>query len=131
MKIRNILIPLMLILLIAAGASTVLGQEWVKLGEKSVNFKLDHDTIGATGKGKVREIHMRVMYAPIKFTKVVLHYKDGDQMALDYLEDVQVGIDSRSITIEGDGHVIKSIEFWYKTDAFGGKKAKVAVYGRG
>ena len=121
----------MFVMFVAAGVTAVSAQDWVKLGEKKVNFKLDHDTIQATGKGKIREIHMRVMNAPVKFTRVVINYRDGEKKELDYLEDVQVGTDSRSITIEGDGHVIKSIEFWYKTDAFGGKKAKVAVYGRG
>jgi len=46
------------------------------------------------------------------------------------MEDVKVGGESRSITFEGDGHVIKSVDFWYETDSLGGKKAKVAVYGR-
>lgn len=130
MKIRKIFIPLMFVMFVVAGVTAVSAQDWKKLGEKSVNFKLDHDTIQATGKGKVREIHLRVIYAPVKFTKVVINYADGDKMALDYLENVQVGTDSRSITIEGDGHVIKSIEFWYETDTLSGKKAKVVVYGR-
>ena len=120
----------MLLLFVVAGVTAVSAQDWVKLGEKDVNFKVDHDTIGAESKGPIREIRMRVMYAPIKFTKVVINYKDGTKTELEYLEDVQVGVDSRTITIEGDGHVIKTVDFWYQTDALAGKKAKVQVFGR-
>lgn len=129
MKLRKIIVPLMLVLFVAAGVMAVTG-DWVKLGEKDVDFSVDHDTIGAESKGPIREIHLKVMNAPVKFKKVVINYKDGEKKELEYLEDVKVGDDSRSITIEGDGHVIKTVDLWYETDSLGGKKAKVAVYGR-
>ncbi len=112
----------------AAGVSAQDG--WVKLAEKDVDFNIDHDTVGAESKGAIREIHVRVMYAPIKFRKVVIHYKDGLKKEVEYLENVEVGKYSRSITFEGDGHLIKSIDFWYETDKLEGKKAKVEFYGR-
>jgi hypothetical protein len=122
----------MLVLLVASAATAVSAQDWIKLGEKDVDFKVDHDTISASNNGKrVREIQLKVMHAPIKFKKIVITYKDGERKELDYLEDVQVGVESRTITIEGDGHIIKTIEFWYETDSLGGKKAKVTAYGRG
>lgn len=103
---------------------------WLKLGEKDVDFKIDHDTIGAESKGNIRELQFRVMNAPIKFKKVVIHYKDGERKEVEFLEELEVGRESRSVTIEGDGHPIKSVDVWYETDSLGGKKAKVAVYGR-
>lgn len=121
----------MFVMFVAAGSSVVSAQsDWVKLGEKDVDFSVDHDTIGAESKGAIREIHLRVMNAPIKLRKVVINYKDGMKKEVEYLENVEVGKESRSITIEGDGHVIKTIDLWYETDTMGGKKAKVAVYGR-
>lgn len=121
----------MCVLFVAAGSMALSTQkEWVKLGEKDVDFSVDHDNIGAESKGAIREIHLRVTNAPIKFKKVVINYKDGEKQSLEYLEDVKVGDESRSITIGGDGHVIKSVDFWYETDTLGGKKAKVAIYGR-
>ena len=130
MKVKKVIIPLILVLFVAAGISAAPFDDWIKLGEKDVNFSVDHDTIGAESKGPIREIHLRVLNAPIKFRKVVINYKDGEKQELEYLEDVQVGTDSRSITIPGDGHKIKTIDFWYETDTMGGKKAKVQVYGR-
>lgn len=131
MKFHKIFIPSMFVLMLAAATMTVSAQGWRQLGEKDVDFKIDHDTINASDKGKIREIHMTVANAPIKFRRVVINYKDGTKQELEYLEDVQVGTDSRSITIDGDGHIINTIDFWYETDSLGGKKAKVTVYGRG
>lgn len=131
MKIRKYTVPLFVLMLtLAAGSMTVSAQDWVKLGEKDVDFKIDKDSIGTDHKGRVKEIHLRVMNAPVKFKKVVINYSDGKMQELEYLEDVQVGTYSRSITIEGDGSSIKSIDLWYETDSLGGKKAKVAVYGK-
>ena len=130
MKIRNTLFPLMIMLFVAASA--VSAQEWKRLGQKDVDFSIDHDTIVATGKGTpVREIHLSVTKAPVKFQRVVINYKNGEKQEVEFLEDVQMGHESRSITIEGTGRVIKSVDLWYETASLGGKKAKVTVYGRG
>lgn len=121
----------MFAMLLGVSTMAVSAQDgWVKLAEKDVDFSTDHDTVGAESKGAIREIHIRVMNAPIKFKKVVIHYKDNLKKEVEYLENVEVGRESRSITIEGDGHLIKSIDFWYETDKLEGKKAKVAFYGR-
>ncbi len=130
MKFQKIMIPILFAIILAAGATMATAQEWRKLGEKDVNFSVDHDTIVASDKGGIREVHMSVKYAPVKFQRVVINYKDGMKQELEYLEDVQVGTFSSSINIEGDGHIIKSIDFWYETDSLGGKKAKVTVFGR-
>ena len=135
MKFKTLFIPLALIIFALAGTAAAQADmkpagDWVKLGEKDVDFKVDHDTIGAESKGNIREIHLRVANAPIKFRKVVVNYKDGNKQELEFLEDVAIGKESRAITIEGDGHPIKTVDLWYETDSLGGKKAKVTIYGR-
>jgi hypothetical protein len=131
MKVQKSLIPMLVLVFAAFGTIAAYGQSnWVKLGEKDVDHKIDHDTIVASDKGHIREIHLAVRNAPIKFSRVVINYRDGMKQELEFLEDVAVGHESRSINIEGDGHVIKSLDFWYETDSLGGKKAKVTVYGR-
>lgn len=129
MKFSRTFIPVALIISTIA-AIAVAQTSWVKLGEKDVDFTVDHDTIGAESKGNIRELQFRVMNAPVKFKKVVIHYKDDVKKEVEYIEEVQVGKESRSLIIEGDGHPIKSVDVWYETDSLGGKKAKVAVYGR-
>jgi hypothetical protein len=130
MSFRKLFIPLTLLLFFVAGAATVSAQEWRKLGQKDVNFTIDHDTINASGKGKIREIHMVTKYAPVTLKRVVINYKDGTNQDVDFAENLEVGKASRAITIQGDGHVINRIDLWYVTDAMKGKKAKITVYGR-
>jgi hypothetical protein len=115
----------------AAGASAVSAQKfnWVKLGEKDVDHKVDHDTISADKNDHIKEIHVQVRKAPVKFRRVVINYTDGVKQEVEFLENLAMGHESRSITIEGDGHSIKNIDLWYETDSLGGKKAKVTVYG--
>lgn len=121
---------LLAVLFVFSLAGTASAQKWVKLGQKDVDFHIDHDTIVAKNKGHIREINLRVMYAPVKFSRVVINYKDGTKQDVEFLENVSMGSQSRSLTIEGDGHVIKTIDLWYETNSLGGKKAKVTVYGR-
>ena len=131
MNIKRSIVPLMVLFVLAMGITTASAQGWRKLGQKDVNFTTDHDTINASGKGKIREIHLTVKYSPVSIKRVVINYKDGTNQDLEFVEDLQVGRESRAITIEGDGHVINRIDLWYETNAMAGKKAKVTVYGRG
>ena len=130
MNTRRLFIPLILLIFFVTGVTTASAQNWHKLGQKDVNFTIDHDTISTGDRGHIREIHMQVKYAPVKLRRVVINYKDGTHQDVEYLEDLTIGRDSRSITIEGDGHVIHTIDLWYETAAMAGKKAKITVYGR-
>jgi hypothetical protein len=130
MMIRKGFVHLFVLTILAMSVAVFAGSDWIKLGEKDVDFGTDHDSIGVDHKGNVREIRLSVRKAPIKFQKVVINYKDGNRQELPFLEEVQVGKDSRTLTIEGDGHPIKSLDLWYETDSMGGKKAKVAIFGR-
>jgi len=130
--LKRFTVPFLVLFVIALGASMGSAQtgKWKKLGEKDVDHNMDHDRIIARDKGHIREIHVAVKYAPVKFQKVIINYKDGQKQEVEFLEDVQLGHQSRAINIEGDGHVIDSIDLWYETNSFKGKKAKVSVYGR-
>jgi hypothetical protein len=119
----------MLLMFAVAGTSVVSAQDWKKLGQKDVDFHLDHDRIIARDKGGIREVHFSVKNAPVKFSRVVINYKNGEKQEVEFLEDVGLGKETRSITIEGNGRKIDSIDLWYETDSLGGKKAKVTAYG--
>jgi len=133
MTIRRIIVPFMLVLIALAGATVASAQggDWKKLGQKDVDFHIDHDRIIARDKGGIREVHFSVTHAPVKFQKVVINYKNGEKQTVDFLEDVRLGGETKSITIEGNGRKIDSIDLWYETNSLGGKKAKVTAYGRG
>jgi len=130
--LKRYLTPIFILCLIAAGVSASSAQtgKWKKLGQKDVDFNVDHDHIVARDKGHIREINVSVKYAPVNFRKVIINYKDGTKQEVEFLENVALGKQSRSINIEGDGHVIDSVDMWYETASLGGKKAKVTVFGR-
>lgn len=132
MAIRKLFVPVVLMFVLSALASVAAAQDnWVKLGEKDVDFHVDHDKIVATGKGEhVREIRMQIRYAPVKFQRIVIHYKNGERQDVDFPEDVAMDAFTRTVAIEGNGRVIKDLDLWYVTDSLGGKKAKVTVFGR-
>lgn len=131
MNTKKLLITFIVTGLFAASAAVVSAQGgWIKLGQKDVDHSIDHDTVVAHKGDHIKEIHLSVTKAPVKFRKVIIHYADGVNQEVEFLEDVALGHESRAINIEGDGHVIKTIDFWYETDSLGGKKAKVTVYGR-
>ena len=85
-------------MLVLAAASAASAQAWQRLGEKDVNFGVDHDRISAGGHGAIRELHFVVQNNPIKFTKVVINYKNGEHQDVDYAEDLVLDKESRSIT---------------------------------
>jgi hypothetical protein len=130
--LKRLATPLLALFVIAVGVSVASAQNghWRKLGEKDVDFNIDHDHIIARDKGHIREIHLAVRYAPVNFRRVVINYKDGTKQEVEFLENVALGHESRSINIVGDGHVIDSVDMWYETASLGGKKAKVTVYGK-
>ncbi len=132
MNINKIIIPAIMLIFIAVGATSASAQaKWTKLGEKVVNYTGDHDTITADDDDlRIRELKMSVENAPVRFLRVVVNYKDGVKEDLEFLEDVAIGKESRSLTVHGDGHPIKSIDFWYENASLGGKNARVIVYGR-
>ena len=131
MKTQTMLILLMAALFIVGGTTLASAQSgWKKLGDEVVNFDVDHDSINIADSGRFRELRLRVDQAPINFRRVVITYRDDTKQDVEYLESLAMGRDSRSIAIPGDGHTIKSIEFWYETASLGGKKAQVTLFGR-
>jgi hypothetical protein len=131
MKIKNTLVSIMVFLLVTAGVSAVFAQsDWKKLGDENVNFSVDHDRINVDDSNRIRELRLSVSDGPVKFRRVVINYKGGTKQDVEYIENIAVGAFSRTFMIEGDGQIVDSVEFWYETAGFSGKKAHVTLYGR-
>lgn len=131
MRQHKYLVFITLLLLILGGTTIASAQsEWKKLGDENVNHDVDHDTIDVADSGRIRELMLRVEKAPVHFKRILITYRDGQKQDVEYLENVAVGADSRVVPIPGDGHAIRSVEFWYETASLGGKKAYVTLFGR-
>lgn len=84
------------------------------LGKAHVDGPTDHDDI-KVGRyaGRFHSISLRVLYAPIQFDHVVVHYGNGRAQALPVNTFVGAGGSSRWIVLPGRERVIRSLELWY------------------
>jgi hypothetical protein len=121
---------------IAAVGAVVLqaqrGENWVRIGERVVTDKADHDTIPVTGaRGTFKAVKFEVLRHAVDFHRVVIHFGNGDDQKLDLRSTIPAGGSSRVIDIDGANRVIRSIEFWYDAKTLGrGGSATVRAMGR-
>jgi hypothetical protein len=130
MLVKKMFVPLMLLMFVMAGA-TVASAQWERLGDKDVAFTVDHDTVDLPEKkGYIKEVRFSVEKAPVNFKRVLITFRDGEKMDVEFLEKLVDGGESRAITLEGANRSIKRIDFWYETATPSGKQAKVIVWGQ-
>jgi hypothetical protein len=129
-----------LIILVAAGAASLalgcrghlndpVGPGWEKLGSRMVNHTVDHDLILAGLQGTFRKIRIDVDGADLEMVDVKVHYMNGQTDDIPIRHHFQQGSWSRVIDLEGGSRIIKSVEFWYRTDGHGKGRANVDVFG--
>jgi hypothetical protein len=103
----------------------------VFLGERTVNFKADHDVIGVgTYQGTFRSLYFVVEKNDVELFNVVVVYGNGDREKFDTRLVFREGSRSRTLDLRGGKRIIKSIQFTYRTvGTWADGKARVAVYG--
>lgn len=100
------------------------------LGEANVDGEVDHDKIKVgRADGKFRAIQIKVERAPVDFQKVVIHYGNGADEAIEVRSKINAGGESRLIDLRGRDRVIESVEFWYAKARYDSAKPKVLLYG--
>jgi hypothetical protein len=104
---------------------------WEKLGERKVNFGLDHDEILVTaGEGRFTALKFLVKKGGINMHKMVVHFGDGSTEEIELRNDIPAGGESRVIDLPGKKRVIRKVAFWYDTKNYADKKAVVELWGR-
>lgn len=104
--------------------------EWTLLGTREVTDRLDHDLIPVTSvKGEFQSIKLTVQRAPVDFHRVVVHYGNGRDEAIELRATIRAGGESRSIDLTGNERVIKSVEFWYDARTLRGRRARIRLFG--
>ena len=127
---RKSLVLSIFILTVLAGA-TVANAQWRRLGTKQVDYRVDHDTINVPFyKGDFRRIQLRVRRAPVRFQRVVVHYRNGGDQELEFRDLIRAGGQTRPIDLTGRERQISSVDLWYETASLGRRKAEVSVWGR-
>jgi predicted small secreted protein len=106
-------------------------RESVALGERTVNFKADHDVIGVGGyDGVFRSLYFVVEKNSIEIFNVVVTYGNGEKQRLETRMVFNEGSRSRTISFDGGKRRIKTIAFTYKTvGKWEDGRARVVVYG--
>lgn len=129
---RFVVLSLLALSLVALALPAAAGYRgrWVLLGERSVNDKIDHDTIVVTAaRGRFRQLEVRVLERAVQFRDMKVHYGDGFVQDVEIRNVIPAGGSSRTIDLSGGKRVIRSIEFWYDAQSLGGK-ATVRVFGQ-
>lgn len=121
------------LLLVLATASTARAQDWdskgwVKLGERSVSGRYDHDSIPVGRyEGKFAKLTLYVERGEIELLDLEITFANGERFHPTLRHFFKAGARTRVIDLPGDDRVIKDINLRYKNIA--GGSAAVAVFG--
>ena len=89
---------------------------WHKIGERTVDFKMDHDEIAVLGADAFASLKFHVSEAPINLISMEIFFESGTSQAVKIGEEIKEAGDSRKIDLDGKGERrLKKIVFNYKT----------------
>jgi hypothetical protein len=102
---------------------------WVKLGERTVNGRIDHDRI-EVGRydGKFTKLTMYVEKSDLELLDFEITFGNGERFHPEVRHGFREGARTRVIDLPGDERVIKAINLKYK-NLPGGGNAKVEIWG--
>jgi hypothetical protein len=102
---------------------------WQKIGEITADFKMQDESIVVLGADQFEAIRLKVTDAPINIDRLRVFYESGKTEEFDVQHELQVGAETKTLDLEGNG-AIKKVAFTYKTlPNFRGEKAHVELYG--
>jgi len=102
---------------------------WMKLGEREVNGRVDHDKIDVGRyEGKFSKLTLYVEKSDLELLDFEITFGDGQKFHPEVRHVFKEGSRTRVIDLPGDDRVIKAINLTYK-NLPGGGRAKVEVWG--
>ena len=106
-------------------------ERWQKLGEKVVDYGIDHDVINVTYRdGYFSKLRFAAKGGAINMHRCVVHFENGRTQEIDLRHDFVKGSRSRVVDLSGNRRLIEKITFWYDTKNFSRNKATLSVWGR-
>ncbi len=119
------------LLMFAVVQNSLTAQAWTFLGASKVHGHADHDAILVTGlKGDFSAIKLMVENEGIQFERVVVHFANGGKQEMVLRDFIPAGGETRVMDLTGRDRIIRSVDFFYKSNAVTKRKGKVALYGR-
>lgn len=105
-------------------------QQWVLIGERKVNFLIDHDVIQVAGNDNYRQLKVKVKDGPVSIKDMDVHFDNGDKFDVALKQKLAQGSESRVIDLPGGSRNLKKIEFWYETRGLRKGRSTVQVWGK-
>jgi Protein of unknown function (DUF2541) len=132
MRIKSFLALSVVGLLIAiALMSFGYADNWRKLGERRVDYKLDHDVINVSIRdGRFQQLKFVVTGGALNMHRCVVHFENGGVQEIELRHNFDRRSASRTIDLKGNERFIEKISFWYDTKNFAGRKAHLSVFGK-
>lgn len=103
---------------------------WRLLGKKTVNGKLDRDSIIITkARGPIRVLKFQVKGSALELHKIVVTFADGGKYEPETKLIFKKGSWSRTIDLPGKDRIVKRVDFYYSNLPAGGR-AHLKLFGR-
>ena len=128
---KNLLLIFIASFAIITLSSTSAEAQWTKLGQRKVNFGVDHDEIMVTAyEGRFRKLKMEVRKAPIFIRNVKIVYGNGQSTNIKVNRRIDRNSETRAFDLPGDKRIIRKIVFNYKSVPNFRGKGLVVVHGK-
>jgi hypothetical protein len=129
---RRTILAAIVVLACAVSAMADQSGRWELLGSRTVTDRADRDSVKVGGdKGNFTAIKLEVQRRAVRFQRVVIRFRNGDDQKVELRDTIGANGESRVIDIDGRDRVIRSIDFWYEAQSLGrGGQATVRVLGR-
>jgi hypothetical protein len=136
MRLRYMMIALSTMLLPFAVATSSQAQhghnkkDWQLLGERSVGFLVDHDTIKVGRKeGKFKKLKLKVSGNDVEMRDLKVVYGSGKVDDLPVKDKIRAGGETRPIDLKGHSTSIREIQLSYASKPSFKGQAKIEVWG--
>ena len=106
-------------------------EKWVKLGERTAAYTVDHSQIIVDGlEQNLNALRVKVKKGALNLHRCAIFYKNGQTQDIDILNSIPEGGQSKIIEIPANDHLITKLVFTYDTKNRAIDKANVELWGR-
>jgi hypothetical protein len=105
--------------------------KWVKLGDRTANYTVDHSQIVFEGLDvNLNAIRVKVKKGALNLHRCTIFYKNSQTQDIDILNSIPEGGQSKIIEIQANDRTITKLVFTYDTKNRAIQKADVELWGR-
>jgi hypothetical protein len=105
--------------------------KWVKLGDRTVNYTVDHSEIVIEGTQEgLNALRVKVTKGAINLHGCRVTYKNGQTADIDVLNSIPQGGESKVIDLPASEQAIVRITFWYDMKNRAVQQTTIEIWGR-